>query len=185
MSVISPKPIVCSRVRNAAGSTGLYVSPSWNRCSRSLARLSEPISVPPGRSAQRPGEDGVLQGAGGDVVQHGEHADRVEGLVRVGERGGVAGHRLHVRPGEPRAERDGSLRLEFDSDEAADSVPQPLGRRAGPRADLQQVVAQVNALRDDRQDLLVQERGPFGRAEQFSVRLVHGTVRYGPRQRWS
>ena len=122
--------------------------------------------------AERPGQDRVLHGARRHVVQHGEHADRVEGLVRIGERAGVPGDRLHVRPREPLPERGGCLGLELDGDKALDPVPQPLRRRPRPRPDLQQVVAEVDAARDDGQDLLVQERRPFGRAQQF-MPFVH------------
>ena len=113
--------------------------------------------------AQCPGQDRVLQGAGRDVVQHGEHADGVEGLGGVGQRGRVPGDGLDVRARKPRPERGGGLWFEFEGDKPLDPLPQPLRRRAGTRADLEQVVTEVNAVRDHGQDLFVQERGPLGR----------------------
>jgi len=83
---------------------------------------------------------------------------------------------------EPVAQRRRRFRLEFDGDQAANLVPEPFGRRARSRAYLQQVVAKVNAMRDHGEYVLVQERGPSGRAEEFSVPLVHATVRYGARR---
>ena len=59
-------------------------------------------------------------------------------------------------------------------------MPQPFGRRARARADLQQVIAEVNAVRDHWEYFLVQERRPLGRFQQL-VPLVHVTRRYGAR----
>ena len=72
---------------------------------------------------QRLREDLVLKGAGWDVVQHGEHANRVERGVRIAERRRVAGDRLDVRPAEPVLQRRSGRRVEFERDQAADSMP--------------------------------------------------------------
>jgi hypothetical protein len=133
--------------------------------------------------AERPGQDRVLPGAGRDVVQHGEHADRVEGLVWIGKRGRVAGDRLDVRSRESQLKRGGGFGLELEGDKPLDPVAQPFRRRARPGTDFEQVVAQVNPVADDGQDFLVQERRPFGRSKQLRVPFVHNTRRYGPRRR--
>ncbi len=47
-------------------------------------------------------------------------------------------------------------------------MPQPLGRGSRTGADFKQVVAEIDPVGDDRKDVFVQVRGPFGRAEQFA-----------------
>ena len=79
---------------------------------RQAVRADEGAAWP--QRAQRAGEDGVLHGAGRNVVQHSEHGDGVEGLVGVGERGRVSRDGLDVGPGEPLAELHGGGRVELE-----------------------------------------------------------------------
>lgn len=120
------------------------MSSSWNWCSRSLGRLSEPTSAPPGRRTQHLGEQLVLQRDGGNVVKHRERAVPIERVLREGQLGGIAVDHSYVGAGQLLLESVGGLLFVLDGDEPLDAVAQPFGGGTGARADLEHRLTEID-----------------------------------------
>jgi hypothetical protein len=114
------------------------------------------------------------------VVQHRERADRVERVTGEFERGGVSAHDLDVGGLKAPAQRVGALTIVLDDDQPAHARAQPLGRRAGPRPELEHVLAERDPARRCRENGVVKVRRPLGAVTQAMVVLVHGAGRHVP-----
>ena len=80
---------------------------------------------------------------------------------------------LDVAARVPAGQLRGGLVVDLQSGQPPHPVPQPLGGRAGPRADLEHVAAEVGVLGQGRQDLALDVRGPLGARAHPSMVLIH------------
>ena len=72
-----------------------------------------------------------------------------------------------------RQQRRGGLGVDFHRGQAAYLVTQPVGGRAGARADLEHVRAEVNVARQGGQYLVLEAGRPFGAGAQLGMLFVH------------
>ena len=141
------KPAAFKRVEKPQGSIGTRTSPRWSSRRRVLDSVSVPTKMPYGAV-----ECGIGEGR---------------------HRGRIFAEDRDVLTGRSQRQVIGERPIAFDAGQIVNTRAKEIGRDAGPRTELENVRAELDALEDPRQDTDVDGRFPIGATAQPAMDPVH------------
>lgn len=116
---------------------------------------------------QRLGQGRVLRRQRRKVVQHGERGDRVEAVIGKRRTCAVADHHLDISSFILGRQTCRRVMVELNRDQAIDALAQPASRGTRPRAQLEQLPAQINSRQQRPEHLPPEPARPVCARAQF------------------